>query len=124
MITWCFVGHSFPIGFLFSNAIVFPVILTVLYLYNRNNIIKSKFTIISFGLLLFFDLYIRLFGGGDYDQLGKVFCNLSFYSTFATTSIALIFFNYYGKEDSIKWKRFLCVALVALLLNQTYILII
>ena len=88
---WTVIGHYFPSISLITTYLIFPIMFVLSAIVVRYNL--SGFIVIPFCFLLIFanDYLFRLFGGGNHDEVGRGLCELSFYVTLFTTTIALGF---------------------------------
>ena len=99
---WCCVGHSFPIEVLMSNVVIIPLFLLFMFEFVNQNLSSQKVVATSLAILLLNDLQFRIYGGGDYDQLGRVLCDNSFFVTFIISAIVvLVILSDYKEKISI-----------------------
>ncbi len=110
LLVWTLLGSLFGmITFMFS-VIVFPIFFLFTSHYSKN---ISVFILSAFLTFLLGDYLFRLFGGGIHDDAGRCLCNLVFYITYSTTTIAIFTVNVIAKQ-SMKYKIFNGVLILVL----------
>lgn len=103
-VAWVIVGHFFGVFSLFFSFVFFPLLYLVSAYqinYNLSSVIVIPF---CFLLILLNDYLFRFYGGGIHDDAGRGLCELIFYLTFTTTTIAMFFVAYkIANNDKILW---------------------
>ncbi|MES2618953.1 MAG: hypothetical protein V4613_13835 [Bacteroidota bacterium] len=98
------IGHVAPPFSIF----VTPVLMTIIIAGINFGLYKSNFTltvIYNFGLLLFNDLFIRLYAGGTHDQEGKGWIFLFFAIAFILAVVTMIIYSFGPLKNQSKISR-------------------
>jgi hypothetical protein len=90
VVFWVLIGHFFSSFSISITAFYLPIlfVLVAFTIGKRTN--KYIYTLVSFVLLLLQDYLFRLYGGGIHDDLGRAICEIVFYATLLTSTIALL----------------------------------
>ena len=87
---WILIGHFFPSFSLMLTAFYLPILFLSVGLSMYKDINMYIYSAICFGLVLMQDYLFRLYGGGIHDDAGRALCEIVFYTTLTTVTIALL----------------------------------
>jgi hypothetical protein len=90
-LAWAVIGHYFGIFSLFFSFIVFPLMFVLSAYLGKHNLSSLIVIPFCFSVILINDYLFRIYGGGIHDDAGRGLCELIFYATFSTSTIALLF---------------------------------
>jgi hypothetical protein len=87
---WVLLGHFFPSLSISLTAFYLPIVFVVIAITVGKQVSKYLYTVICFVLILLYDYLFRLYGGGIHDDAGRGICEIVFYATLVTSTIALL----------------------------------
>lgn len=124
LLVWIIVGHFFPIFYLVMTGLIYPflfILTAILLKYNLNG-----FIVIPFGFILIYtsDYLFRIYGGGIHDDVSRGLCEIVFYFTLLTTTIALEFVLYICTKQRNAQKNINKIGKIKIFMNICYVLII
>ena len=102
LVVWIVVSHFFPIVNLAFAFLVYPSLFILGSYFFRNSISSYAQIPFYFSIILGNDFLFRLYGGGIHDDAGRGWCELVFYMTLATSTLALIVVKVSDSKSKIK----------------------
>ena len=93
---WIIIGHFFSSVFISLTTFSTPIVFVLISKSIGRHFNKYVYVIVCFVLLLLQDYLFRIYGGGIHDDAGRGICELLFYSTLITSTIALFFIKIFG----------------------------
>lgn len=89
LVVWITVSHFFPTINLIFAFLAYPSLFIGLSFLFKNSINSYFLILFYFSIILGNDFLFRLYGGGILDDAGRGWCELVFYMTLITSTIAL-----------------------------------
>jgi hypothetical protein len=102
VIVWVFIGHFFPVFTLSLTAVFFPLVFILVMKFFIESINIYVHTLLAFILLLLQDYLFRIYGGGLHDDAGRGLCEIVFYITSITLTVALVVLKIRNSKNKLK----------------------